>query len=121
MQSKAKFTDDVLLLERMLLEKGQLPSVFFRFPALNSQKEDVLLLRDLGLIPVASDSWLAKGQKARSHSIILVHGNGNEHVGIDLATRYLAADAGMKLLPLTDAPIAEFCRRRGQSCDRRPY
>jgi hypothetical protein len=35
-----------------------------------------------GLIPVGSDAWLAKGQKANNGSIVLIHGNGNEEIGV---------------------------------------
>jgi hypothetical protein len=40
-----------------------------------------------GLIPVGSDAWLAKKQKPESGSIVLIHGNGNEPLGI---TKFLA-------------------------------
>lgn len=35
-----------------------------------------------GLIPIGSDAWLAKGQKASAGSIVLIHGNGNELIGV---------------------------------------
>ena len=36
-----------------------------------------------GLIPIGSDAWLAKGQKAMPGSIVLIHGNGNEPIGVN--------------------------------------
>lgn len=35
-----------------------------------------------GIIPLGSDAWLAKGQPANSGSIVLIHGNGNEPLGV---------------------------------------
>ncbi|MNT87847.1 hypothetical protein D3C86_1607280 [compost metagenome] len=35
-----------------------------------------------GLIPIGSDAWLAKGQHAQDGSIVLIHANGNEEVGV---------------------------------------
>lgn len=37
--------DEVLLLEKALLKHGELPSVFFRFPGLISDKKLVLALK----------------------------------------------------------------------------
>jgi len=37
------------------------------------------------LIPVGSNAWLAKGEEPKDGSIILVHGNSNEHSGIEKA------------------------------------
>jgi len=73
---------EILCTEEAMLENGMLPSVFFRFPGLIS---DALVFRTVtgyGLIPVGSDAWLAKNQKATSGSIVLVHANGNEPLGI---------------------------------------
>ena len=36
-----------------------------------------------GLIPVGSDAWLAKNEVPSAGSIVLVHGNGNEPVGVE--------------------------------------
>jgi len=35
------------------------------------------------LIPIGTDAWLAKGQQAENGSIVLIHGNGNEPVGVN--------------------------------------
>lgn len=73
---------EVLALEKALLSNGSLPSVFFRFPGLVSDNTVVQNITSLGLIPVGSDAWLAKGQAANNGSIVLIHGNGNEPLGV---------------------------------------
>jgi hypothetical protein len=98
------FTHEVLETEKILLQKQQLPSVFFRYPGLVSNEELSLKLRDLGLIPVGSNAWLAKGEKAQAGSIILVHGNSNEHQGIQAIMPLLQA-ADLNLLPLAESLI----------------
>jgi hypothetical protein len=74
--------DEVLATERELLGRGLLPSVFFRFPGLVSSRALVETVVSLGLVPLGSDAWLAKGQQPGDGSIVLVHGNGNEPLGI---------------------------------------
>lgn len=76
--------DEVLKNEQQMLSAGIVPSVFFRFPGLISS--DILRrkLRDLHLIALGSDAWLAKGEIPASGSVVLVHGNGNEPRGISL-------------------------------------
>ncbi|WP_342644495.1 polysaccharide deacetylase [Mucilaginibacter sp. CSA2-8R] len=73
---------EVLGTETAMLQHGLTPSVFFRFPGLVSDHSLVEKITDYGLIPVGSDAWLAKGQNAASGSIVLIHGNGNEPVGV---------------------------------------
>lgn len=73
---------EVLQTEIALLERQLLPSVFFRFPGLVSDNTVTNSIINYGLIPIGSDAWLAKGQKANSGSIVLIHGNGNEPLGI---------------------------------------
>jgi len=46
----------------------------------NHQVVDKVL--EYGLIPIGSDAWLAKGQAVHNGSIVLIHGNGNEPMGI---------------------------------------
>jgi hypothetical protein len=74
---------EVLETEKAMLRNGLLPSVFFRFPGLVSDQQLVFKITDFGLIPVGSDAWLAKGQKPQAGSIVLIHGNGNEPVGVN--------------------------------------
>lgn len=92
--------NDVLSLEKLLIQKGEVPSVFFRFPGLIASQHAILELRRLGLIPIAANAWLAKGQRAKPGSIILIHGNSNEHEGIKKILRLFEDKPGMKLLPL---------------------
>lgn len=90
---------EVLELERQLLSLGLVPSPFFRFPGLVSDRGTLELLAELSLIPIGSDAWLAKGEKPRRGSFILVHGNGNEPKGIKLLLPLLRSGE-LHLLPL---------------------
>ena len=74
---------EVLKTEAAMIENGLQPSVFFRFPGLVSDPALVRRVISYGLIPLGSDAWLAKGQVPSSGSIVLVHGNGNEPIGIE--------------------------------------
>ncbi len=74
---------EVLRTEAAMIDNGLQPSVFFRFPGLVSDPALVRRVISYGLIPVGSDAWLAKGQVPSSGSIVLVHGNGNEPIGIE--------------------------------------
>ncbi len=74
---------EVLATEKAMIDQGLLPSVFFRFPGLVSDPKLVGRIVAYGLIPVGSDAWLAKNQVPSAGSIVLVHGNGNEPVGVD--------------------------------------
>lgn len=73
---------EILGTEIALLQHGLTPSVFFRFPGLVSDNKAVTEVTNFGLIPIGSDAWLAKGQQAANGTIVLIHGNGNEPVGI---------------------------------------
>jgi len=73
-----------------------------------ASKELSLKLRGLGLIPVGSDAWLAKGEAAKAGSMILVHGNSNEHAGIQDVIPLLQQQ-NLNLLPLAESllpPVA---------------
>ncbi len=106
---KAEFRDEVLSLERLLLEQGLPLSPFFRFPGLVSNRHLIDQLRELSLIPIGSDAWLAKGESPHSGSIILVHANGNEPEGINLLLSFFGEQreafrqGDATLLPLRDA------------------
>jgi len=80
---------DILDLEVVLLNRGVLPSVFFRFPGLVSDKNATQRVQALGLITIGTNSWLAKGQSVRQDSIILLHGNKNEPKGVDIFLKLL--------------------------------
>ena len=73
---------EVLETEKAMLNNGMMPSVFFRFPGLVSDQQLVTRITDFGLIPIGTDAWLAKGQQPQAGSIVLIHGNGNEPVGV---------------------------------------
>lgn len=73
---------EVLATEQLMLKNGLVPSAFFRFPGLVSDQQLVYKITDFGLIPIGSDAWLAKGQQPNAGSIVLIHGNGNEPVGV---------------------------------------
>ncbi|WP_345329642.1 hypothetical protein [Mucilaginibacter defluvii] len=47
-----------------------------------------------GLIQVGSDAWLAKGQRATPGSIVLIHGNGNEPIGVNDFLQLLRSERG---------------------------
>jgi hypothetical protein len=106
---KTDFLSEVLSLEILLLEQGLSPSPFFRFPGLVSNRHLIEQLRDLSLIPIGSDAWLAKGESPHPGSIILVHANGNEPEGIDHlhsffnVHREAFSRGNAALLPLRDA------------------
>lgn len=97
------FEREVLDTEVLMLENGLIPSPFFRFPGLVADGALVKKLRQLFLIPVGSDAWLAKGETPKKGSIILVHGNGNEPQGIKRVLPLLGKSLGPGLLPLRDA------------------
>jgi hypothetical protein len=97
--TEANLRNEELLSEQLLLEHGQLPSVFFRFPGLVSDENLIRCLGNLGLIPLGADAWLAKGEQPQPGSIILVHGNGNEKPGITRIMPWLDRK-DVKWLPL---------------------
>jgi hypothetical protein len=82
LESGTNLDSEILLLEKSLLEKEILFSAFFRFPGLVSDDKLVDQLTNYGLIPIGSDAWLAKGQIAKNGDIVLIHGNGNEPLGV---------------------------------------
>ncbi len=73
---------EVLQTEAAMLTAGITPSVFFRFPGLVSRPEIFARVVAFGLVPVGSDAWLAKNEWPRDGSIVLVHANGNEPLGV---------------------------------------
>jgi hypothetical protein len=82
---------EFLLTEQYLLEAGEVPSVFFRFPGLVSNKKLIQEIKKYGLIPLGADAWIAKNQAITPGTIILVHGNGNEPEGINILLPQLNA------------------------------
>ncbi|MBT2375783.1 hypothetical protein [Pseudomonas fluorescens] len=89
---------ELLAVEKMLLQAGQSPSVFFRFPGLVANEHAIKKLNEICLLPVGSNAWLAKGERPHPGSIILIHGNGNEPLGLLEAEKLLRQD--INWLPL---------------------
>lgn len=73
---------EILENEKLMICKGLTPSVFFRFPGLISDKKLFSRVLQYGVLPLGSDAWLAKNQQPKPGSIVLIHGNGNEPLGI---------------------------------------
>ncbi len=81
---------EILEVEKLFIKEGLIPSVFIRFPGLVANRK----LRETvaftyGLIALGSDAWLAKGEKPKKGSIVLIHGNKNEPLGIKIFEKYL--------------------------------
>jgi len=93
---------EILGLEKMLLNYGITPSVFFRFPGLVSSPALIELIERLHLIAIGSDAWLAKGQRPKSGSVILIHGNLNEPAGVRLMLEWVGSqkEDSIYFLPL---------------------
>jgi hypothetical protein len=87
---KSDLSEEILGTERLLINKGLIPSIFFRFPGLVSNPEFIVRVVSFGLIPVGSDAWLAKEEVPRNGSIVLVHANGNEPWGLKKFVSLLA-------------------------------
>jgi hypothetical protein len=96
------FDYEVLATEELLIANNQTPSIYFRFPGLVANKQLIKKLNKLGLVPLGADAWLAKNEKAQNGSIILVHGNGNEHLGVTMLFK-LITEKNIQLLPIEQA------------------
>ncbi len=86
---KTNLNYEVLNLEKLLISKGLTPSIFFRFPGLISSKNIFEKISNMGLIILGSNAWIAKNQYPKKGSIVLLHGNGNEHKGIRMFEEWL--------------------------------
>ncbi len=99
---------EIIRSEKMMIENGIVPSIFFRFPGLISNNKLISQLKQFGLIPVGSDAWLGKGQWPKNGSIKLLHANGHEPLGIKRFFKFLSdkQDAFMhgewRVLDITD-------------------
>ncbi len=82
LEPNTNIADEVLLNEQAMLQNGLIPSVFFRFPGLVSDKLVFDQVLAFGLLPIGSDAWLAKQQVPKQGSFVLIHANGNEPIGI---------------------------------------
>jgi hypothetical protein len=85
---------EVLRTEAAMLAAGITPSVFFRFPGLVSKPALFARVVAFGLVPVGSDAWLAKNEWPREGSIVLVHANGNEPLGVRRFLQLLREERG---------------------------
>ena len=75
--------------EKLIVAQGETPSVFFRFPGLVADAALLENVRSRHLVALGADFWLALGLRPRPGSIVLVHPNGNEPVGIRLFLRLM--------------------------------
>ncbi len=82
LEPKTDLNFEILGTEIAMLQHGLLSSVFFRFPGLVSDSSVVDSVLQYGLIPIGCDAWLAKGQSIHEGSIVLIHGNGNDPIGV---------------------------------------
>ncbi|MVM32638.1 polysaccharide deacetylase [Spirosoma sp. HMF4905] len=82
LEAATNLNDEVLLNEQAMLKNGLTPSIFFRFPGLVSDKAVFDRVLAFGLLPIGSDAWLAKNQQPKQGSLVLIHANGNEPLGI---------------------------------------
>lgn len=73
---------EILDNEKLLIERGLTPSIFFRFPGLIANAKALAITRELGLIVIGSNAWLSKGATPKAGSIVLIHGNGNDPLGL---------------------------------------
>ena len=97
--------NEILETERLLIANGQTPSLFFRFPGLVSSSPLMQAVRRNHLISLGADAWLALNQKPRDGSVILVHPNGNEELGLKIYAHDAATGAlPSPLKPLDEAP-----------------
>lgn len=87
--------EEIFEVEKMLIERGETPSIFMRFPGLVSS-EDIRkqLIEHYGLVFIGSNAWLAKGERPMPGSIVLIHGNKNEPLGITKAFEFLESYNG---------------------------
>ena len=118
----ARIRQDTTRLEQLLLSWGIVPTVYYRFPNLVHDRERLGAILALDLLPIDCDSWLAVRDRARgtvrgelfgrlpaAGSVLLVHGNGNEPVGIRLLREWLDAHAdwAFRSLPAVVASVLD--------------
>ena len=97
--------EEILNTERLLIANDETPSLFFRFPGLVSSDPLMQAVRRFHLVTLGADAWLAIGQKPGHGSIVLVHPNGNEPIGLRVFANDLAHGAiAAPFEPVTAAP-----------------
>lgn len=96
---------EILETEKLMIANGLTPSVFFRFPGLVSDPALLDKLRERHLVALGADAWIALGPRPRAGSIVLVHPNGNEEIGLRLFGRLVERGQMPKpLRAITEAP-----------------
>ncbi len=86
---RVDFTKEVEAQAARMRKAGIFNSPYFRFPGLVYDFTRLRQLSGMGYMAVGADAWLAKGQRVRNGSILLVHGNGNEKLGVTLLRAFL--------------------------------
>jgi hypothetical protein len=59
-------------------------SPLFRFPGLTHDRGRRAELNDLSLFALDADGWIAKGEPIHDRAVVLLHGNGNERIGVEM-------------------------------------
>lgn len=72
--------------EQRLIEKGVTPSIFFRFPGLIADEGLMRALRERYFLIPFPPMRGSQNQRLENGSLILIHGNKNEPLGIDIRT-----------------------------------
>ncbi len=80
---------EILDTEKLLIARGETPSVFFRFPGLISDAALMDAVRRNHLVSLGADGWLVFAAPLRPGAILLVHPNGNEPAGLRLFSKML--------------------------------
>ncbi len=117
---------EIIKAEISMIEAGITPSVFFRFPGLVSDEKLVKKVCELGLIPVGSNAWLAKRERPRGGSIILIHANRHEPKGIAGFRKLLyekknaIRQGTWRLLDIRDCLVSDFTLNAGREYRVRP-
>lgn len=86
--------EEILSVEEDLLQEGQIPSIFIRYPGLVSDdttRKDTIY--NYWLFPIGANAWLAKWEHPEPGSVILIHGNKNEHYGVQLMNKILQKES----------------------------
>jgi hypothetical protein len=88
--------NEILQTEHLLIEMGELPSLFFRFPGLVASQEILDILTSYGLIQLGASAWihrLPEHETVKDGDIVLIHGNGNEDkVALDKLIKLVQSD-----------------------------
>jgi hypothetical protein len=82
------FIADITNNEVTMIERGILPSCFFRFPGLTYGPEHIEALAKLNMLPLDCEMWM--GQKdVPSWPLILLHSNGNVDIEVRMFRKFL--------------------------------